>query len=267
MKRFAFAAVLLTALSLNSNLSRALPGEPAEAGAERLAAQVTIRRDTYGVPHILAKSEEAAAFGFGYAQAEDHCLAIARHLVAARGETAKYLGQGQEGDFLMKRFDNLEVCKKNFGQLDPLLQRIYNAYAEGVNRYVSKHRNELPEWIPAFEGVDVLANGRAGAVSSAINPTTMRALRAKYPGVAGPTPQSDSEEASESLIPETELPGSNAFGLSGSRTASGKPILLGNPHLNWSSLYWEAQVTVPGKINFFGSTLAGIPVLRAGFNE
>jgi hypothetical protein len=26
-------------------------------------------------------------------------------------------------------------------------------------------------------------------------------------------------------------------------------------------------VTVPGKINFFGSTLAGIPMLRAGFNE
>ena len=44
-----------------------------------------------------------------------------------------------------------------------------------------------------------------------------------------------------------------------SRTASGKPILLGNPHLSWSSLYWEAHVRVPGRIDFYGSTLAGIP--------
>ena len=160
MKRFAFAAVILAALSLNSNSGRALPGKPAEVGVERLAAQVTIRRDTYGIPHILAKTEEAAAFGLGYAQAEDHCLAIARHLIAARGETAKYLGQGQEGDFLMKRFDNLEVCKKNFGQLDPLLQRIYNAYAEGVNRYVSKRREELPGWIWDRRRVWGISRGR-----------------------------------------------------------------------------------------------------------
>ena len=44
-------------------------------------------------------------------------------------------------------------------------------------------------------------------------------------------------------------------------------MLLGNPHLEWTALYWEAQVTVPGKIDFFGSTLIGYPVLRAGFNQ
>ena len=64
-----------------------------------------------------------------------------------------------------------------------------------------------------------------------------------------------------------EAPGSNAFALSGSRTTTGKPILLGNPHLQWSSLYWEAHVRVPGTIDFYGSTLVGIPVLRAGFND
>jgi len=273
-----FASVLLCAVSLNSssavslNLSpaRAALLQPAETVAARLARKVTIRRDTYGIPHILAKSEESAAFGLGYAQAEDHCLTIVRRFIAARGEAAKYLGQGVESDFLMKRFDNLEVSIQNFGQLDPLLQRIFNAYASGVNHYVSKHRQELPGWIPVFDGVDVLANSRSGAVNSAIDAGSIRALKAKYPDNTQPQASpsgSDVEQQNQSLIAETELPGSNAFALSGSRTISGKPILLGNPHLNWSSLYWEAQVTVPGKINFFGSTLAGIPVLRAGFNE
>ncbi|HKA20697.1 MAG TPA: penicillin acylase family protein [Blastocatellia bacterium] len=270
MKRIIICIVALSfAISLSFGIIRAI-AKDSKTDSERLAEQVTIRRDTYGIPHILAKTEESAAFALGYAQAEDHCLPIVRRLIAARGEAAKYLGQGQEGDFLMKRFDNLEVCKKNFGQLDPLMQKIYNAFAAGINHYVSKHRQGLPTWIPSFDGVDVLANGRSGAVNSAIDAATMRALKAKYPDAPQPTPSQpgrDLDESSGSFITDTESPGSNALALSGSRTVSGKPILLGNPHLNWSSLYWEAQVTVPGKINFFGSTLAGIPVLRAGFNE
>ncbi len=60
--------------------------------------------------------------------------------------------------------------------------------------------------------------------------------------------------------------GSNALALAGSRTTSGKPILLGNPHLAWRTRYWEAHVTVPRRIDFYGSTLIGYPWLRAGFN-
>jgi acyl-homoserine-lactone acylase len=86
----------------------------------------------------------------------------------------------------------------------------------------------------------------------------VRRLREKYEGRAGTAQDPDWLD---------EGPGSNAFALAGSRTSTGKPILLGNPHLQWSSLYWEAHVRVPGKIDFYGSTLVGIPVLRAGFND
>lgn len=65
---------------------------------QRLTSQVLIRRDTFGVPHILAETEEAALFGMGYAQAEDHCVEIARRLISARGEEAKYTGLGAEND-------------------------------------------------------------------------------------------------------------------------------------------------------------------------
>ncbi len=217
-------------------------------------AQVTIRRDTYGVPHILARTEEAAAFGLGYAQAEDHAVEIARRLVAARGESAKYLGRGIDADFLLKQFDNYETCRRHFHDLDPLMQHIYRAYISGVNRYVATHRSELPEWIPVFNEIDVMANIREGAVTAVRG--VIANLRRKYESLA--------TVSEETAFDDT---GSNAFALGPSRTTSGKAILLGNPHLSWSSLYWEAQVTVPGKINFFGSTLPAYPVLRAGFNE
>ncbi len=233
----------------------------ADATQKSLAEQVMIRRDSFGIPHILAETEEAAAYGFGYAQAEDHCVQIAQGFVGARGESAKYFGQSAEGDFLNKQFDNLGACQKNFAQLDPLLQKMFRAYAAGVNRYVEQHRNELPAWIPTFNEIDVLANIHEGAINSSAG--VARRLAAKYENK--PLPQIGLLQ--DEFAADVEAAGSNAFAIGPSRSVSGKAMLLGNPHLNWSSHYWEAHVTVPGKVNFFGSTLPGLPVLRAGFNE
>jgi acyl-homoserine-lactone acylase len=219
------------------------------------ASQVTIRRDTYGVPHILGKTEEAASFGLGYAQAEDHAVEIAQRLVAARGEQAKYFGRGADTDLLLKQFDNYEVCRAHFRDLDPLMQRIYQAYIAGVNHYIARHRAELPEWIPVFNEIDVMAHIRQGSVTAVRG--VIGNLRRKY------EPQSTADPGDDAF----DDTGSNAFAIGPSRTTSRKAILLGNPHLSWSSLYWEAHLTVPGKLNFFGSTLPAYPVLRAGFNE
>jgi acyl-homoserine-lactone acylase len=230
--------------------------------ADSLAGQVTIRRDTYGVPHILAKTEEAAALAMGYAQAEDHCVELARRLVSARGEEAKRTGAGVESDFDSRRYGIYEGARKQFDELAPLVRRMLTAYAAGVNRYVEKHRKELPAWIPTFDGVDVLARGRQEVFRFAFNRGNgVRALEQKYPADRRP-----GQGAASSGEPES-ADGSNLWSIAGSRTASGKPILLNNPHQAWAALYWEAHVTVPGKINFYGSTFVGRPVLTTGFNE
>jgi acyl-homoserine-lactone acylase len=246
---------------------------PQLPAASPLAPRVTIRRDTYGIPHILAETEEAAAFGFGYAQAEDHCVTIAQSLVSARGEQARYFGTGMENDFLLKLYDTMSMSEQDLLGVSATYRKMMNAYAAGFNLYVAGHRSELPAWIPAFTGIDIMASRRAESTRSTFSQATVRALQRKYPPVSPKCTTDGIYDLADliNMLPDPaaapEAPGSNAFALSGSRTASGSPVLLGNPHLNWSSLYWEAQVTVPGKVNFFGSTLAGIPVLRAGFNE
>lgn len=130
----------------------------AAAAKKTLAEQVVIRRDTYGVPHILAETEEAAAYAMGYAQAEDHAVEIARRFIAARGEEAKYTGAGVESDFAAQRYGLYEQAQQNFDKLSPLGRQIMKAYAAGFNRYVEKQRREppaqrLPDWIPVFERV------------------------------------------------------------------------------------------------------------------
>jgi acyl-homoserine-lactone acylase len=267
MRRY-FEVALLAALTLTS-LSLSSSSKTSESSS--LASKVTIRRDAYGIPHILAETEEAAAFAFGYAQAEDHGVTIARGLVSARGEDARYFGTGIEGDFLLKLYDNMHMSELDLQRVSSVYRKMVNAYAAGLNLFVAQHRNELPSWIPVFTGVDVMASRRAGAIRSTFSQAAIRALQQKYPSLNQKVGASDGAWLAglvDSIpFPLEEQPGSNAFALAGSRTASGSPILLGNPHLNWSSLYWEAQVTVPGIVNFFGSTLAGIPVLRAGFNQ
>lgn len=250
---------LVVALSLIAAVpacGRKVPELPA---ADVLAQQAIIRRDTYGIPHILAETEEAAAFAFGYAQAEDHAAEIGRRYISARGDEARHFGErGLANDVAMAQFDNLPVATAALERITPLYRRIIGAYAAGVNRYVRAHRNQLPEWMPEITAADVLASTRAGAASSLGGAALVRRLREKYEGA----PRTDED-------PDwmDNAPGSNAFALAGTRTTTGKPMLLGNPHLQWSSLYWEAHVRVPGKIDFYGSTLVGIPVLRAGFND
>ena len=62
--------------------------------------------------------------------------------------------------------------------------------------------------------------------------------------------------------------GSNNWAISGSHTASGKPILCNDPHLglNLPSLWFEAQLTAPG-VNVYGATLPGAPGVVIGFNN
>ena len=243
-----------------------------------LARHATIRRDTLGIPHIVADSEEAAAFAFGYAQAEDHAVEIGQRYVAARGEMAKTFGaSGLENDIAVARFDNVAEARRGLQTISTAYLRIISAYAAGVNRYVARHRDALPEWMPTIGAEDVLGHTRASAATALGGPGLLRQLRNKYEPAPAKTP--DVIEAPDLKVgptadapdlkvgPTTEAPGSNALALSGSRTSTGKPILLGNPHLTWGSLYWEAHVRVPGAIDFYGSTLAGIPVLRAGFND
>lgn len=254
LRSFASGLILSTLVSACRQPQAVLPA------ADDLSAQVVIRRDTLGIPHILADTEEAAAYGFGYAQAEDHAVEIARRFIRARGEQAKFFGEeGLENDVQMATFDNLAQARRGLDQVSPLFRRMLAAYAAGVNRYVSRHRASLPLWMPEVTAADVLANSRAGAANALSSPVIIRQLRQKYEGAVA--------DAGERGDEWTDAPGSNALALMGTRTTTGKPILLGNPHLSWSSLYWEAQVTVPGQIDFYGSTLVGIPILRAGFND
>lgn len=63
--------------------------------------------------------------------------------------------------------------------------------------------------------------------------------------------------------------GSNNWAVGPSRSESGNPILAGDPHLSLSlpSIWYEAHLVVPGEVDVYGVTLAGVPGIVIGFNR
>lgn len=218
--------------------------------AKDLSEQVLIRRDSYGVPHILGETEEAAAFGYGYAQAEDHILGIARLMLQARSEEARYFGESFAGsDFRIKQFRMYEGAAIGYAKTPPWFQRILDGYASGYNRYIEKDRGNLPAWVKPIDAVDLLAHGRRMYLMEFY----MRDIGAVIGSVKSTQPQ----------------PGSNVWAIGEERSESGNALLLGNPHLPWFGgyIFHEARITVPGKLNFHGAGLIGFPTMAIGFND
>lgn len=85
--------------------------------------------------------------------------------------------------------------------------------------------------------------------------------------------QRDSARATGGAKEERDAPaysddGSNAWAFAPSRSTTGNAILLRNPHLQWTAGYWQAHVTVPGKLDFYGDFRIGSPfAVVAGFNN
>src|SRR5688500_7473479 len=85
-------AALLSATALTPTVFAQDAPLLSTATAADLAKRVVIRRDTYGVPHILAEDDEAAAFGMGFAAAEDHAVEMGKQYLGVRGEAARWFG-------------------------------------------------------------------------------------------------------------------------------------------------------------------------------
>ncbi len=260
---------LLYAVGLGLVIWAAALAESRAADAASLAAQVQIRRTAYGVPHIQADTLEAVAFGFGYCQAEDHWPNILRGMIGVRGELAATFGPDEakdgdgknlKSDLFNRQFRVYQRAVDSYHKLDPDYRAMCEGFAAGLDYYVEKHREALPDWVPTVTGHDVVAYGFAGVMRFAFNRGKVIEDFLKAQGVE-----------TALLCPDdgdVEV-GSNMWALAPSRSRSGQAILLGNPHQPWSPVatYYEAQLTVPGKLNFYGSTFIGRPVLTTGWNE
>jgi acyl-homoserine-lactone acylase len=236
-----------------------MPASPpgGSTGAPAEARQVEVIRTSFGVPHVYADNFRALGYALGYLQLEDYGDRVPRVLLSARGELARHQGlPSLEADFFNRPYYQRAV--ETYSLIDRDTRDVYEGFAIGVNRYIALHADEFPSWMrPAFRGQDVAA---AYVYRSSQN-TIRRWMRRLTNG--GESSAAEAEEPD--VVPGD---GSSAWALAPSRTISGAPILLRNPHLSWDAGYWEAHVVVPGRLDFYGDFRIGGPIgIVGGFNQ
>jgi acyl-homoserine-lactone acylase len=223
--------------------------------------EVEIVRTAHGVPHVRAETLRAAGYALGWLQCEDYGSVTPGRLWATRGQTARVTGRaGIEADFTALRERARAV--ETFHLLEPETRDFYDGFAAGVNRYVALHRDEFAPYIPSdFTGYDVAVLHIGNAPPAARIRRFLQELDAGTGGREDPAERQDAP----SKDPEE---GSNAWAFAPSRTRSGKAILMRNPHLAWSAGYYEAHLTVPGVLDFYGDFRIGGPLgVVGGFNR
>ncbi len=144
----------------------------AAMGSSAIPAQVTIHRDNWGVPHIVADAEEDGFYGLGYAQAEDQIEFILTMFLAGRGETAAAFGEEASGavggpptnsvatDVQSRMWLHVEEAQAGWERLSPQLQRNYAHYVAGMEAWMRDHPERTPEWAPDLEPWDPVALSR-----------------------------------------------------------------------------------------------------------
>jgi acyl-homoserine lactone acylase PvdQ len=122
---------------------------------EKPEAGVTVYRDTNDVPHIYGTTDAAAAFGAGYAQAEDRLflMDVLRHY--GEGTLASFLGSSctfekMDHDQLLlapytkARADTqVAAMGKNNGATGRLALTMLDNYVAGVNAYIRKAKTNV----------------------------------------------------------------------------------------------------------------------------
>ena len=221
----------------------------------QLWREVEVIRTTHGVPHIRADNLTAAAFGLSWVMLEDHGPGTAMNVVRSSGRMGRIFGRDSVAADLATHTARQRVSE-TWHLLDEATRQFYDGFAAGVNRWIELHPDQFARALPRdFTGRDVAARDIGGA-SLGRGRAFVARMRRRADSVARPA------------IPGEGDVGSNAWALGPGRSESGHAMLLRNPHLSWTAGYYEAHITVPGVIDFYGDFRIGGPFgVISGFNR
>ena len=152
-----------------------------------------------------------------------------------------------ESDKQVLTFDLPEAAKLFYDRQTAESKGYIDAFVKGINDYARMHP----------EAIDVNKKQVLPAVTSDVFATISRFLFRFL--------TANEREATEKLF----QPGSNAYAIGPSRSASGNAMLVINPHIEWDkdfAILFEAHLN-SNEFNTYGSTFLGIPILRWAFNE
>lgn len=270
---------------------------------QTLAGPVDILRDRNAVPHIRATNRNDAAFGLGYAHAQDRLWQMEVQRRIAAGRLSELFGQpGLNTDKFLRTLGIRRKAVAAFAYLKPETQENLQAYADGVNAFLTSNNGPLPPeflifdvtpepWTPAdsLGWLKMMAWDLSGNWGSELarlglsRRLTKQQIEEFFPPYPGDGPVAlaalddlyrqvataiDVDKLQKVLPPERpEGIGSNNWVVHGKRTVTSQPLLANDPHLGLTSpaIWYFAHLATP-LTSTIGATLPGVPGVVIGHN-
>lgn len=244
-----------------------------------LQAPVTVIRDQWGIPHIYASSLHDLLFAQGYVHAQDRFWQMEFWRRIGSGRLSEILGKSALAqDRFIRTLGWHRAAAQEWEQLDPETRAALEAYAEGVNAYISTHRGRLgleftllgltgtrfdPEpWHPVHTitwgkvmawnlggnmDMELLRANIIARLGTPAAPVLMppypsdRPVIVPHPLLEGTLRAVPEAVFTTRFLGEGDGLGSNNWVIAGSRTETGKPLLANDPHLGiqMPSIWYE----------------------------
>ena len=281
-------------------LGRRLPTTHGSLDVPGLAGTIRIARDKHGIPLIDAEDARDGPFALGFCHGQDRAFQLELLLRVARGTLCELVGPGAlPVDRLSRRIGFRRSALEQLAVLDEDVRDSLEAYARGVQAGARLGCAKVPHefallgssptpWTPADTlGVTKLlsfgltSNWDAELVRlkvlSADGVDALKALDTTYPAwqpAAEPVGH-QAGKAVDRLGADLAVlfswvglgGGSNNWVLAGARTATGRPILANDPHLDAAlPAHWYLVRLRTPKETVAGASFVGGPVVLAGHN-
>jgi len=214
---------------------------------------ITIVRDEWGVPHIYGKTDEQAAYGLAWANAEDDFKTMQEPLLAVNGMLGKV--QGKDGaikDYLMEAIRADEIVDNRMNNLSPDFRRYLAAYAQGINDYAAAHPKErLVEKIFPIKPRDII-----------------KGFMFHLSLISGVHEDVKDIVQGDLDVRDVQF-GSNSYAMNAAKTADSSTMLCINSHqpIRGPFSWYEAHINSQEGLNMLGGTFPGGPCIFLGTNE
>ena len=217
--------------------------------------KITIVRDSFGIPHIFAKTDPEVSYGLAWAYCEDQFASLQMVALPAKKAMGRAFGKNAvAADYAFDWFQCREVTEEKWNSLSPEFLKLIAGYVQGVNDYAAAHPEEVlvkkvfPITVKEYIASSVLAltkfNGGDQALQQIFN------NQVKW------------------LIDYDKM-GSNGIAVHPDRTTEGVAYLAINAHQpnEGPEAFYEAHVQSEEGWNALGGLLAGGPCILHGVNE
>lgn len=110
-----------------------------------LTETVTVRRDSYGIPFVEAKSMPDLAVAMGYVHASDRFTQMAGFRLMAQGRLSEMAGPPMlDLDIYMRTLGLARTADIMLKGISPQNMALLERYCSGVNAWLEQHRDRLP---------------------------------------------------------------------------------------------------------------------------